>query len=157
MVSRGLVLLYVFSFVVSLVSGTRKTRSVRKPVTVPRLNRRYLDGSFVVGPTSKGGDLRCQITFLKPAAGSEKILLQTAHAIKAKDGRWRRNIAPAGFANKFKQVGRTGAFKLQDVPVDVTVSIIKTGPVKFGKFVYIVLYDGKNYTTEISDLFLFNK
>lgn len=77
---------------------------------------------------------------------------QTASAVEA-DGT--RNLAVPREFNTFELIGGTGAFQLEGAPF--VLKIVKLGPVVRGTYVYIVFFDGTNYKTEISDLFLFNK
>jgi len=131
-------------------TGARKrvTRVQRVPTALPRLNIKYLGGSFVVGPSSKTEPM-CQITYLNPV--KPDIIEQTASAVEL-DGT--SNFARPGQFNTFKQIGGTGEFRLQGAPF--VLKIIKAGPVVNGSYLFIVLFDGTNYTTEISNVFLFN-
>ena len=118
----------------------------REPRPLKKLDIRFLKGDFVVGPTTKTSP-KCQITFLKPVL--PKTILQAAATVEL-DGKLAST--PSGTANEFTQVNSSGLFRLGGFEV----KIVDRGPVVFGSYLYIVLYDGTDFTTEISHLKLFN-
>lgn len=136
--------LVIFSVLTLLASGNAQSP---EPTALRRFNIRFLRGRFVVGPATNP-DLQCRRTFFSPVQPST---VRVAIASVTNDGV--KTIPTEADIAEFEQVDGTGLFRAGEAEV----RIILRGPVFRGRYVYIVVSDGTNIITEISNRRLFRR
>ena len=139
--SRLVLLLHVLAL---LVSANAMQRTQRMPVALRTFNIRFLRGTYAGGLTTDAS-LQCLNIFFRPVRPST---LQTAAAIVNRNG-------GKSFASPImlQQQGSSGVFRNGNAQV----KIVARGPIFRRRYLFVVIFNGTDFLTVISNVRVFNR